>query len=153
MSTGKYVGSGLVKISYWLYEFLGRSESIVILGELRTWDDVYREYHAVLKAWNYGCFTTKRVRDISIERLKAVCMRMFDLATGKEHDWKYYDRYFLRNILYMIDSELKENIHFYPGQMVTRSEVKQTPIQTEDEEVEQLFALSAWLGSKKNKGT
>ena len=49
----------------------------------------------------------------------------------------------------MIEWDLGESIHFCPGQIVTKYEIKQTPIQTEDEEVEQLFALAAWLGSKK----
>lgn len=76
-------------------------------------------------------------------------MKMFDLVTEEDHDWRYYDDYLLNNILYMIEWSLKENIHFYPGQMATNTEIKQTPIQTEDEEVEQLFALAAWLGGKK----
>ena len=149
MSAWNGLKSQLVKGLYWLYEFLGRDKALVIYEELNTWDDVYQEYFAVERAWDYGCFNSQRVRDISVERLKAICMRMFDLLVGKNYDWRYLEGYILNNLLYMVEWDLGESIHFCPGQIVTKHEIKPTPIQTEDEEVEQLFALAAWLGSKK----
>lgn len=144
----------LINLIYWIIGTRVTEEQIH--KDLKTVEDVYDEYVAVVQNYLITKFCTKRLRRLSINRLKAISMRTLELVADKKYSWNYItsDEYFIGNMRVLIESDLKEEINFYEGTIVLGTTVEESLVNCSgDSELDQLFSLCQYLIQKlKEKG-
>ena len=138
---------------YWLYSIIGTRVTVEdICKDIITIEDAIKELEEVKNAYFATKFSTPSLVRISSARLKAACIRLYEILNGKNIGtiMEQRDEMFIASFKKILEDTYKEDIGFYDNSLVTEKSVYLDPLGegTDFATIRLLFLMAMYLVEK-----
>lgn len=116
---------------YWLYSIIGTRTTVEdICKDIVTVEDALRELEEVENAYLATHLNTTPLAYISEARIRAVCIRLYEILNGKNIGtlMEQRDEVFVASFKKILENTYKEDIGFYNNSLVTEKSVYLDPL-------------------------
>ena len=141
------------KFIYWLYSIIGTRITVEdICKDIATIEDALKELEEVKNAYFATKFSTPSLVRISEARLKAACIRLYEILNGRNLGtlMEQNDVMFVASFKKVLEDTYKENLGFYNNSLVAGKSAYMDPLGegTDFSSFRLLFLLAMYLVEK-----